>query len=86
MTVIPAVGRWEAGDQEFKAILGYVESSGPAWDSGDPVSKKQNKKQFTCGKSVLLETNTYETITLTKQLLQMKKSKEIPKAISKWLR
>lgn len=30
MTVIPAVGRWEAGDQEFKAILGYVESSGPA--------------------------------------------------------
>lgn len=43
MTVIPALGRWEAGDQEFKAILGYVESSGPAWDSGDPVSKKQNK-------------------------------------------
>lgn len=84
MAVIPAVGRWEAGGQEFKAILGYVESSGPAWDSGDPVSKKQ--KQFTCGKSVLLETNTYETITLTKQFLHMKKSKEIPKAISKWLR
>lgn len=50
MTVIPAVERWEAGDQEFRAILGYVESS-----LRKILSQRNKTKQFTCGKSVLLE-------------------------------
>lgn len=38
----PCGGRWRLEDQEVKALLGYTESSRPAWDSRNPFSKKQN--------------------------------------------
>lgn len=28
---VPVPGKWKLGDQEFKTILGYIDSSKPAW-------------------------------------------------------
>lgn len=39
------VERQKQEDQSFKVILGYLVSSRPTWDIGDPVLKKQTQKE-----------------------------------------
>lgn len=34
--VIPALGRWKKGNPEFKVILGFLETSRPAWAKWEP--------------------------------------------------
>lgn len=40
---IPALGKWQQGDQHFKASASYIDDSRPAWDIKDSVKKKKRK-------------------------------------------
>jgi hypothetical protein len=39
MAVVPALRKLRQEDQEFKAILSYIASAGPAWATQHPFSK-----------------------------------------------
>jgi hypothetical protein len=44
--VIPGFGRWRQEDQEFKIILRYIESSRPAWATGDCLKRHPDVLYF----------------------------------------
>lgn len=46
-TIIPALGRRQQEDHEFKAILGYIGDSRPTWATGNLTSNKQTKQKQT---------------------------------------
>lgn len=43
MLLFLALERQKQENQKFKAILSYIKSLKPAWDTGNPVSKPQSK-------------------------------------------